>query len=191
MLHISRTEIDDARDNAYERIRDSLNITPSLSLQDISKKIKNLRSTYIKERKKIDASFRSGASTQSVYKPKMPWFEIADGFLRTYTSKRHTKYKYVHHNIQLIFLMILETYRQIPKRKRNHVVGNKGNENSEDVITVALEKLDNLRKEVGTMKDDEYDIFGKYIASSLRQMPKKHFISAKSIIQQTITEILS
>lgn len=79
----------EARDNAYARIRDSLN-TPSLSLQDISKKIKKLRSTYIKERKKIDASFRSGASTQSVYKPKMPWFEIADGFLRTYTSKRHT-----------------------------------------------------------------------------------------------------
>lgn len=77
---------------------------------------------------------------------------------------------------------------QKPKRKRNHVVGNKGNENSEDVIAVALEKLDNLRKEVGTMKEDEYDIFGKYIASSLRQMPKKHFISAKSIIQQTITE---
>lgn len=71
---------------------------------------------------------------------------------------------------------------QKPKRK------NKGNENSEDVIAVALEKLDNLRKEVGTMKEDEYDIFGKYIASSLRQMPKKHFISAKSIIQQTITE---
>lgn len=68
------------------------------------------------------------------------------------------------------------------------MVGNKGNENSEDVIAVALEKLDNLRKEVGTMKEDEYDIFGKYIASSLRLMPKKHFISAKSIIQQTITE---
>ncbi|KAL4718422.1 hypothetical protein ACJJTC_016043 [Scirpophaga incertulas] len=207
----------DARDNAYERIRDSLNITPSLSLQDISKKIKNLRSTYIKERKKIDASFRSGASTQSVYKPKMPWFEIADGFLRTYTSKRHTNTNMdenidrastisdtgsdVTQSSTLTEDTFLSTSQhttdfsddsrnlpQIPKRKRNHVVGNKGNENSEDVITVALEKLDNLRKEVGTMKDDEYDIFGKYIASSLRQMPKKHFISAKSIIQQTITE---
>ncbi|CAK1587657.1 unnamed protein product [Parnassius mnemosyne] len=206
----------EARDNAYARIRESLN-TPSLSLQDISKKIKKLLSTYIKERKKIDASFQSGVSTQSVYKPKMPWFEIADGFLRTYTSKRHTNTN-MDENFDCALTIsdtgsdvtqtptltegtFLSTSQhttdfsddsrnltQKPKRKRNHVVGNKGNENSEDVIAVALEKLDNLRKEVGTMKEDEYDIFGKYIASSLRQMPKKHFISAKSIIQRTITQ---
>lgn len=79
----------DARESAYKQIAERLNIT-GISNKDIPKKIKNLRSSYYQELKRIEASTRSGASQDSVYKPKVSWFTTADGFLRTFRNNQET-----------------------------------------------------------------------------------------------------
>ncbi|XP_072941223.1 uncharacterized protein [Epargyreus clarus] len=78
----------DARESAYKEIWETLNI-PGLSIKDIPKKIKNLRSSYYQEIKRIEKSIRSGAQ-DSVYKPKVSWFTTADEFLRTLRNKQET-----------------------------------------------------------------------------------------------------
>ena len=49
---------------------------------NILAKIRNIRSTYHKELRKIEQSERSGAGSADVYKPKLFWFPLADSFLR-------------------------------------------------------------------------------------------------------------
>lgn len=73
----------DARERTYKKICDELNI-PGLKVRDIPQKIKNLRSSYYQEMKKIENSLKEGATGELVYKPKVSWFPFADGFLRTF-----------------------------------------------------------------------------------------------------------
>lgn len=77
-----------ARRNAYKQILKKLNI-PNLTVKDIPNKIKNLRSSYYQEIKRIRSSVRSGASKDSVYKPRVSWFTIADGFLSAFRYERN------------------------------------------------------------------------------------------------------
>ncbi|XP_047536684.1 uncharacterized protein LOC125070772 [Vanessa atalanta] len=79
----------DARQSAYKQIAEKLNIS-GISDKDIPKKIKNLRSSYYQELKKIEKSIRSGSDRDSVYKPKVSWFSIADGILRAFKNKEKT-----------------------------------------------------------------------------------------------------
>lgn len=73
-----------ARQTAYKEITKKLNI-PNLRDTDIPNKIKNLRSSYYQEIKKIRRSIRLGGS---VYKPKVTWFPTVDGFLRPFRHER-------------------------------------------------------------------------------------------------------
>ena len=72
------------RDNAYKEILEKLNI-PRLKVTDIPQKIKNLRTSYYTELKKIENSVRAGGK---VYRPKVAWFSIADEMLRNVSSSQ-------------------------------------------------------------------------------------------------------
>ncbi|XP_013177394.1 PREDICTED: uncharacterized protein LOC106124916 [Papilio xuthus] len=76
------------RDSAYKEIWEKLNI-PGLSVKDIPKKIKNMRSSYYQELKKIEKS-RSDVGQDSIYQPKVSWFTTADGFLRMVRNNQET-----------------------------------------------------------------------------------------------------
>lgn len=91
----------DARQSAYKQIAEKLNIS-GISDKDIPKKIKNLRSSYYQELKKIEKSTRSGSDRDSVYKPKVSWFSIADGFLRAFKNKEKT---FSNVSIQTLFML--------------------------------------------------------------------------------------
>ncbi|XP_045776323.1 uncharacterized protein LOC123874844 [Maniola jurtina] len=78
-----------ARDCAYQKILERLNV-PGLSIKDIPKKIKNLRSSYYQEIKRIQNSRRSGVPEDAVYKPKVSWFTIVEGFLMPFRNQRET-----------------------------------------------------------------------------------------------------
>jgi len=54
---------------------------PALTVKQIKNKIKNLRSVFHTEKKKVEASIRSGAGTADVYKPSMPWFTEMEAFI--------------------------------------------------------------------------------------------------------------
>jgi hypothetical protein len=54
-------------------------------------KIHSIRNTYMNEMTKIARSKKYG----KVYKPKLPWFNLADSFLRKIVKKRETQSKLV------------------------------------------------------------------------------------------------
>lgn len=69
-----------ARENAYERILRCLE-DENMDIKSLKIKIKNLRTIYNTELKKVKDSMRSGAEGSSVYKPKLSWFEEIHSFL--------------------------------------------------------------------------------------------------------------
>lgn len=69
-----------ARDTALKEIEELMGIE-SFGINEIKNKIKNLRSTYAQEKKKIKDSKKSGAGTDEVYVPHIKWFMEMDSFL--------------------------------------------------------------------------------------------------------------
>lgn len=77
----------EARQIAYSEIYRRLNI-PGLELKDIPKKIKNLRSSYCQELKRMEKSSRQGNTGEFLYEPRVSWFTLAESYLKPFI-KRH------------------------------------------------------------------------------------------------------
>lgn len=77
----------DKRQQALENIVEEMKI-PNFTVNDCKNKIKNIRSHYCQELKKIKNSMKSGMGTQDIYKPTLPWFHILDGFLRPLVTQK-------------------------------------------------------------------------------------------------------
>lgn len=78
-----------ARNNAYQALLNDMN-DQSLTIKIIKTKIKNLRSVYHSEVKKINSSKRSGAGAKDVYKPPMSWFTEMASFMGDTDDYRET-----------------------------------------------------------------------------------------------------
>ncbi|XP_035211589.1 uncharacterized protein LOC118185791, partial [Stegodyphus dumicola] len=78
------------RQNVYEGIIKTLNFE-GIEIAELKQKINNFRSTYLQELKKIANSKRSGTSGDSIYKPSIVWFHMADSFLRPHVAQRKTQ----------------------------------------------------------------------------------------------------
>lgn len=66
------------REQGYIEIINSLNLV-DVTVKELKNKIKNIRSSYSVELKKIRAARKAGAHA---YRPSVTWFEHADRFLR-------------------------------------------------------------------------------------------------------------
>ncbi|KAF5298989.1 hypothetical protein FQA39_LY11621 [Lamprigera yunnana] len=73
------------KNSAYEDLEKTMNIS-GFKEKEIKSKIKNLRSTYSQELKKIKDSKKSGAGTDTTYVPTIKWFKIMDESLRNINS---------------------------------------------------------------------------------------------------------
>lgn len=71
----------DARDRALKKICDEMSID-GFGIREVAQKIKNIRSAYYQELKKINNSKKSGSSSIDIYQPKVPWFTIVHSFLK-------------------------------------------------------------------------------------------------------------
>ena len=69
----------DARNAALQRLIRCFDF--DVTVDDLNKKINNIRSTYIQERAKIKNSNRTGSGAEEIYVPTLAWYEIADRFL--------------------------------------------------------------------------------------------------------------
>lgn len=76
-----RYKIKGARDTALVRISEAMNI-PGFGSKEVYTKIRNLKSTYAQEAKKIKQSTKSGAGTDDVYIPQIKWFKLLDNALK-------------------------------------------------------------------------------------------------------------
>lgn len=80
----------DARDTALRNIIAGMEL-PDLTIEDVKKKIKYLRSTYMVEVNKVQKSLRSGTGTGTIYKPSLTWFHEMDSFIKYTQVKRNTQ----------------------------------------------------------------------------------------------------
>uniref|UniRef100_A0A2A4J4R7 MADF domain-containing protein n=1 Tax=Heliothis virescens TaxID=7102 RepID=A0A2A4J4R7_HELVI len=158
-----------ARDNAYREILKQLNI-PELKVRHVPQKIKNLRTSYYQEIRKIEASMKDGVAT---YKPKVSWFPIADEILRTIPNNRErsetgsepeTSSKRFKKSTETKLLTLDQAAKTVPQTTYYYEPQTKN-------------------------MDDEFDSFGKYIASSLRAMSQEMSIIAKMELQKTMAGI--
>uniref|UniRef100_A0A2S2QQS5 MADF domain-containing protein n=1 Tax=Sipha flava TaxID=143950 RepID=A0A2S2QQS5_9HEMI len=79
----------DMRNAALSSFAEELGID-GFGPKEITTKIKNIRSQYLQEKKKIRASTGTGSSTEDVYHPKLQWFNLLDSFLVASAEPRTT-----------------------------------------------------------------------------------------------------
>ncbi|PNF21113.1 hypothetical protein B7P43_G05070 [Cryptotermes secundus] len=77
-----------ARDAAYMKLADCASL-PGFTVQEAKNKIKNLRSTYSQELKKVKQSKKSGSD--EVYQPSLIWYKEIDAFLGPVIASRDTQ----------------------------------------------------------------------------------------------------
>ena len=87
------------RDAAYLKLADCANL-PGFTVQEAKNKIKNLRSTYSQELKKVKQSKKSGLD--EVYQPSLIWYKEIDSFLGPVIASRDAQAPTVSWNVQLI-----------------------------------------------------------------------------------------
>lgn len=95
-----------AKQKAYEDVKKVMNI-PGFAEKEIKQKIKNIRSTYSQELKKIKDSVKSGCSADSIYVPSIKWYQILDNVLRgSNIEMRQTQSNLV--SIQVLFCVVIK-----------------------------------------------------------------------------------
>lgn len=77
------------RESAYQKIVEAMNIV-DFNVPEVKTKIRNLKSTYFQEKKKIEKSKASGSGSENVYKPNIKWFDEMDTLLNNVDGRRIT-----------------------------------------------------------------------------------------------------
>ncbi|XP_025203180.1 uncharacterized protein LOC112600218 [Melanaphis sacchari] len=96
-----------AKLSACNEIQKNMNI-PGFGEKEIKLKIKNIRSTYSQELKKIKDSKRSGAGTDTIYVPSIKWFNILYDTLRSINSElteSHSNLVCIQYTVLILVLM--------------------------------------------------------------------------------------
>lgn len=79
-----------ARDAALSSLVKTMSID-GFDIQAARKKIRIIRSTYWNELTKISNSKKADSGTDTIYKPKLPWFSVASRFLSKVTNWKDTQ----------------------------------------------------------------------------------------------------
>lgn len=77
------------REACYQKIVDGMGI-PGFKVAEVKSKMRNLKSTFYQEKKKIDKSKASGSSTDNVYVPNIKLFFEMKALLEDADERRHT-----------------------------------------------------------------------------------------------------
>ncbi|KAF9421260.1 hypothetical protein HW555_002732 [Spodoptera exigua] len=201
---------------AYREIIAELNETTGILLNEteLKIKIKNLRSTYMQEIAKI--KHRSGPEWS--YKPNMKWFsewhkhfgglKKASDDSSTFDSQQDS----LDDANQKIWLsstdnmeeetlepfpeddeytLILKTEpREVPQISESRYQNKKKKIKHRRPSTDCSERtfVDTIDSNIDTAKEDEFDIYGKYIASQLRKMDLQKALRVQLEIQSLVSE---
>ncbi|KAK4882586.1 hypothetical protein RN001_005905 [Aquatica leii] len=149
---------------------------------DVTKKIKNLRSTYNQEIIKIAKSKQSGSGTDDEYKPSIKWIDLIDYIMKIINLKE----KITTSNLPNVTTDETEEHNQeIPKHDKNVEVDvtetskpkkpivkktlhkiNMPNEQNliKDTIDELKQLKNSLAKPASLEQEDECELIGKHIA---------------------------
>lgn len=93
-----------SRKNAYQNLLKSLN-NSKMDVKSIKTKIKNLRSTYHNELRKVKDSISFGTDGP-VYEPRLSWFDEMHSFLGDLADYRET----INSNINTVSFCLINRY---------------------------------------------------------------------------------
>ncbi|KAJ0170011.1 hypothetical protein K1T71_014617 [Dendrolimus kikuchii] len=169
-----------SRSKAMEDLVQNLNI-PGFGVKDLTMKIKNIRSQYLQEKKKIRELLENG----EVYESKLPWYAFMDSFLANNYGNTSTTYSATDE--------ILDNYDVYEDEIENKIeecdpmfVDSKDN-----VIMTLKKNQTNKRIKKKNKKhggDDELAAFGNYVVANLRILNQKSCIHAQDDIQAVLSK---
>ncbi|CAH2247892.1 jg12249 [Pararge aegeria aegeria] len=174
-----------------------------LSLTQLRMKIKNLKSTYLQELHKI--------THRADYKPAMKWFAVWHKHIQSINSRESLEESnttddenpktWLSEGIDNDsvdpfesspsndYLMAIK-----PEPKSKHDQSNSYNRSrsfensaSTDISVSDLNVTESNMNSAGIMRDDEFDIYGKYVASQLRSMDLQRALTLQLEIQNLVS----
>ncbi|CAH2092594.1 unnamed protein product [Euphydryas editha] len=203
------------RDKAYADIcsefKDSTMI--SLTVPEVRIKIKNLRTTYVQQVHKI----LKKSSPDSIYEPSLIWFQEMDRCLKHISTNRHLA-SFTSQDAPDVDTSCQIWVEQELQNNNNEENPNSLISNSEDDYESPKTKdsLSPIKKEkqspllhkkkkkkklrhrshmdfandsnYESTKEDEFDIYGKYIAAQLRKMDLQKAVRLQLEIQSLVSE---
>ncbi|CAH2098281.1 unnamed protein product [Euphydryas editha] len=178
------------KQSAYLDLENTMNI-PGFGEKEIKLKIKNIRSTYSQELKKIKDTKISGAGTDTVYIPTLKWFSLLDASLRNLTSVLTQSENNVTSNTSLTNdtdnkqnSTVMDTFREAtpppPPTKKKKIA--------------QLSSMVNQLKQIAydsnsTAQENEFEVFGKHVGLQLKSLPPLLALEAQEHIQLYINRI--
>ncbi|KAF5301965.1 hypothetical protein FQA39_LY10535 [Lamprigera yunnana] len=158
---------------------------------DVTKKIKNLRSTYNQEIIKIAKSKQRGSGTDDEYKPSIKWFDLMDYIMKIIKLKEKitSNLEIPKHdgNVEDDVTDTSKPKKPIVK-KLLHKINVLNEQNSIKDAIDELKQLNNSLAEPAFLEqEDECDLIGKHTAYQLRQLPLLDMMDARDQIQQILS----
>ncbi|KAF7414183.1 hypothetical protein HZH68_002672 [Vespula germanica] len=190
-----------SRNAAFDMISRKMQI-PGFGPREVARKIKNLKSAYQQEIKKIEKS-EEKSGTGGAYRPRVIWFDLLDDFLRKSEKPSQCDLQFDNDRSNDRSKTIRQTFyndnqgRNVTNLKKNLSTYESSSEiesssaskrKRSSVVDVLLDERRKRRrkKEDNAIKVDEYKSFGKYVAASLGRMPFEYAVSAETEIHSVI-----
>ncbi|XP_012547131.1 uncharacterized protein LOC101740234 [Bombyx mori] len=176
--------------SAYLDLENTMNI-PGFGEKEIKLKIKNIRSTYSQELKKIKDSKSSGAGTDTIYIPSVKWFSLLDASLRNLTStltqsesnlasnRSHTNDADTEENSPVVDTFRNPTPPPPPTKKRKIA----------QLSSMVGQLKEIIHSNNSTVEENEFEVFGKHVGLQLKSLPLLLALEAQEQIQLYINRI--
>ncbi|XP_041969533.1 uncharacterized protein LOC121726304 [Aricia agestis] len=183
-----------ARDAALLCISEAMNI-PGFGSKEVYTKIRNLKSTYSQEVKKVRLSTKSGAGRDAIYNPRIKWFKLFDDALKAVKVQCSDSGGNV---MQLDSCEILDedesyTSQPDPLAEKNKPDPDATPEFEDEERNSPIPRKRTARETINTRMptetETEFDIFGKSVAAHLKSLPIHKAIEGQMFIQNYLCNL--
>ncbi|PNF29421.1 hypothetical protein B7P43_G06849 [Cryptotermes secundus] len=207
----------EARNLALERIAAAMGLE-GFGVSDVKYKIKNIRSSYCQELKKIQFSEASCSSPEDVYRPTVVWFSSLHSFLKSFVFQRERPPGFTPDRVSRSTSIkdeeiVLEEVTQLydtneawtsveesacGKREASEfrLEGSASPEPARQQpkrcktsdCGLLCKTVDRLKEVLDRKEEDEFETFGKSVACQLKRLSVRRAASAQLKIQAILTE---
>lgn len=206
----SNYRIKEVRDAALLRISEAMNI-PGFGSKEVYTKIRNLKSTYSQELKKVKQSTKSGAGTDEVYNPHIKWFKLLDDALKNVNvqckdSQSNMELDSQHESLDGEEPSTSQQNQSAEKNNPDATPEPQRNHDEEEqrkspiprkrtirdlnrLVNKVKNVADTINTPMQTVTESEFDIFGKSVAAQLKSMPMHQAIEGQMFIQNYLCNL--
>ncbi|CAF4919574.1 unnamed protein product [Pieris macdunnoughi] len=189
-----------ARNAALLQLSKAMNI-PGFGSNEAYTKIRNLKSTYLQEVKKIKQRTKSAAGTDCVYNPQIKWFTLLDDAIKAVNGQCSDSGSNMQPEPQYELLdgEVPSTSRYNHSAEKNNPDATPESEQRKSLsprkrtvrdLSRLVNKVKNVADSINTRRTEtEFDIFGKSVAAQLKRLPMHKAIEAQMFIQSYISNL--